>query len=314
MRGPVLITLSFVLAAAEARAKTPTPLELMVCHRVAEAALSGLGRFARQVQLLQFVDYPHAAFLLKKGVSFERFYGEAQAEDFLAASNYLKGLPRGVSLDQLREVHRIASPSVQNPDVRPGEWRREDIFISPATAVLLSPDQAKQLRDDPRYEMGRPRGLHEFVPATRYLTENEVARLQRDPLLKIGGLARRTLDGKPQATAYIHYPPAKEVEKLAREFLRLYNENPDKLPPLEHAAQAYQFFIKCHLFRDGNGRVGRMLLERKLREYGLSPTLLRDPDSDIYMSRDELVRDIKEGMELWRETVTIVSERAATSK
>jgi Fic family protein len=58
---------------------------------------------------------------------------------------------------------------------------------------------------------------------------------------------------------------------LLKELIYWYNENREKCPPLVLAAVVHNQFEAIHPFRDGNGRVGRLLLNNILLKHGLPP-------------------------------------------
>jgi Fic family protein len=75
----------------------------------------------------------------------------------------------------------------------------------------------------------------------------------------------------------VHYeaPPARDVPRLMSEFLRWF-EDPAEMPPdaLVRAAIAHLWFETVHPFEDGNGRVGRAIVDLVLaRDSGVSTPL-----------------------------------------
>lgn len=65
--------------------------------------------------------------------------------------------------------------------------------------------------------------------------------------------------------------PSNSVEGLLRELVIWYNENRKKYPPLLLAAVVHNQFENIHPFQDGNGRVGRLLLNNILLRHKLPP-------------------------------------------
>src|SRR3989344_1836016 len=59
-------------------------------------------------------------------------------------------------------------------------------------------------------------------------------------------------------------PDWQEVEKLMNEFIKFINENVHKINPVELSAKAHYKFEKVHPFGDGNGRIGRLLMNHIL--------------------------------------------------
>lgn len=78
--------------------------------------------------------------------------------------------------------------------------------------------------------------------------------------------AYRTLDVKAAGTEFV-YPSWITVPEQMRDFVQwlvvLGNEH-----PIERASEAHQRFVTIHPFRDGNGRVGRLLLNLLLLKSG----------------------------------------------
>jgi len=65
--------------------------------------------------------------------------------------------------------------------------------------------------------------------------------------------------------------PQARVRYLVRELIRWYNENKSKYPALVLGAVVHNQFENIHPFGDGNGRVGRILLNNILIKHGLPP-------------------------------------------
>lgn len=65
--------------------------------------------------------------------------------------------------------------------------------------------------------------------------------------------------------------PAAEVRTLLNRLVSWYNKNGKKYPPLVLAAIVHNQFENIHPFQDGNGRVGRLLLNNILLKHGLPP-------------------------------------------
>ncbi len=64
---------------------------------------------------------------------------------------------------------------------------------------------------------------------------------------------------------------AKEVEKLLEELCKWYEKHKKKYPPLLLAALVHNQFENIHPFQDGNGRVGRLLLNYVLLRFSYPP-------------------------------------------
>ena len=65
--------------------------------------------------------------------------------------------------------------------------------------------------------------------------------------------------------------PSQQVERLLKELIRWYNQNKKRYPPIVLAAVVHNQFENIHPFQDGNGRVGRLLLNNVLLKHNLPP-------------------------------------------
>jgi Fic family protein len=65
--------------------------------------------------------------------------------------------------------------------------------------------------------------------------------------------------------------PPQQIDTLLKELVRWYNQNKKKCQPLVLAAVVHNQFEVIHPFQDGNGRVGRLLLNNILLKHNLPP-------------------------------------------
>ncbi|MDI6721719.1 MAG: Fic family protein, partial [Candidatus Aenigmarchaeota archaeon] len=77
--------------------------------------------------------------------------------------------------------------------------------------------------------------------------------------------------------------PPERVEKEMTQLIKWYESN-KKIHPLELAAIFHGNFEKIHPFEDGNGRVGRFLINVILIENGYPPVIIRKTSRQAYMS------------------------------
>ena len=75
----------------------------------------------------------------------------------------------------------------------------------------------------------------------------------------------------------------KEVPLAMKRLLAWYDEHKGKMYPLELAFKFHQQFEKIHPFADGNGRVGRMLLNYILIKAGYYPIIIRKTHRNHYL-------------------------------
>jgi len=78
----------------------------------------------------------------------------------------------------------------------------------------------------------------------------------------------RTLDVRAAGTEHV-YPPHFQLQDLMTDFVEWLNsETAKRLHPVEYATEAHYRFVSIHPFRDGNGRVGRLLMNLILLKHG----------------------------------------------
>jgi Fic family protein len=83
-------------------------------------------------------------------------------------------------------------------------------------------------------------------------------------------------------------PAASEVERLMREWVAWVHGEGLSYEPVTRAAIAHHGFEAVHPFEDGNGRVGRLLLNLMLMREGYPPALeSRSIESDISCNKEQ---------------------------
>ena len=65
--------------------------------------------------------------------------------------------------------------------------------------------------------------------------------------------------------------PSEKVQELLKELVEWYNKYKKKYPPILLAGVVHNQFENIHPFQDGNGRVGRILMNNILIKHGLPP-------------------------------------------
>jgi Fic family protein len=75
-------------------------------------------------------------------------------------------------------------------------------------------------------------------------------------------------------TVYFEAPPSSIVKKEMSAFIDWYNSWDVKDSILGRASQVHVYFESIHPFEDGNGRIGRALVEKALSQYLGHPTLI----------------------------------------
>ena len=120
----------------------------------------------------------------------------------------------------------------------------------------------------------------EIGAAPRPLTVESIEEIHREiavvpPLDKIAGQLRdgpSWIGGTDPSTAAYVGPPAAEVRGLLEDLCRFMGR--DDISPVAQAAIAHAQFETIHPFGDGNGRVGRCLIQVLFRRHGLAPRFL----------------------------------------
>ncbi|MBI4019634.1 MAG: Fic family protein [Candidatus Aenigmarchaeota archaeon] len=77
-------------------------------------------------------------------------------------------------------------------------------------------------------------------------------------------------------------PPPGEVQKQFKHLMLWYRSNKKKYHPVVIAAYFHHVFESIHPFRDGNGRVGRLLLNFTLRKSGLPMINIKSRERATY--------------------------------
>ncbi len=74
----------------------------------------------------------------------------------------------------------------------------------------------------------------------------------------------------------VHFeaPPSKNIPYEMNEFIKWYNRSSTSISILGRAALAHVYFESIHPFEDGNGRIGRILVEKALSQGVGHPTLI----------------------------------------
>jgi Fic family protein len=87
----------------------------------------------------------------------------------------------------------------------------------------------------------------------------------------------------------VHYvaPPRESLDEEMQRFLRWYNQRPIGLDGLIRAGLAHAWFELIHPFEDGNGRIGRALLDRALAQDERRASRLYSLSARLMIVRDE---------------------------
>jgi len=106
---------------------------------------------------------------------------------------------------------------------------------------------------------------------------------------KLRGTAPMRIVSGPVGRERVHYeaPPRERLAAEVREFVRWFNKPPTGLDGLVRAGVAHAWFEIVHPFEDGNGRVGRALLDMALAQDEQRSTRLYSLSARFMDVRDE---------------------------
>lgn len=230
----------------------------------------------REASLLVDRKFVQVAVISGKTDGLEQIFGAQEWLGWLQARNLAKAYKGLLTKDFIIDAAR----AIQQKD---WAWvRKVPIHGSNDGSdhpVLLSLDQSKQVQ-------------------TNFDQGNSFAQFIR---------VRSSSDGEQ---GYFLYPSANTPEAIEQDILRRmdevciwYNEQrakPDHNPILL-AAQLEQKLVSIHPFIDGNGRVSRLLMNWSLESEGQPPSILEDPDNDLFTSPQSFATEVMEGQKRYNQ-------------
>lgn len=92
-------------------------------------------------------------------------------------------------------------------------------------------------------------------------------RTHTEPMQIISGRSDRQ-------TVFFEAPPSRDLKHEMDRFIQWFNDSRNDAPILARAAIAHLYFESIHPFEDGNGRIGRALVEKSLSQSLNQPTLI----------------------------------------
>lgn len=82
------------------------------------------------------------------------------------------------------------------------------------------------------------------------------------------------VSGRLPSKIYLEAPASKDVHREMTLFLKWFNDSRSSVSILERAGLVHVYFESIHPFEDGNGRIGRMLVEKVLSQGIGQPSLI----------------------------------------
>ena len=106
--------------------------------------------------------------------------------------------------------------------------------------------------------------------------------------------------------------PKERINHLLKELIKWYEINKRKYPALILAAVVHNQFENIHPFRDGNGRVGRILLNNILIKHNLAPLNIDLKNRFEYydaLQKYEIEKDLKPTLDLFIKEYDILNKK-----
>lgn len=147
------------------------------------------------------------------------------------------------------------------------------------------------------------REIHEIDNFKKVLQfrRNHQRDISSDFILKLHELIQRNIDDECAGTfrkvpifisgSHFEPPPAIIVEDEMKKLIKWYNTNKHKMNPLELAADFHHRFVDIHPFVDGNGRVGRELLNFILQKNDYPAIIIPVDRREEYIDALETAHD-----------------------
>jgi Fic family protein len=195
--------------------------------------------------------------------------------------------PLGVTLvDAAKALGRLDGMDSQSPVLRP-IWLREVRSSSAIENTVATAEEVALAAAGQSFEYGAPRevlnnlralelGLGSSQPLTLGLMRHmhrvlldDVRGADLHPGELRGGQAYIGDPRRGFSAARFVPPPASELARLVDNLIEFINSPPPDMPQLVAIGIAHYQFETIHPFRDGNGRLGRLLISRSLCREGL---------------------------------------------
>lgn len=230
---------------------------------------------------------------------------------------YKENLKKATELKKELDRFRPLTPEVENRIMQKFrlDWNYHSSHIegnqltygeTKALILFGQTAQAKPLKD--HLEMtGHDeaiKNIEEVVKQKRPLTEHFIRELHEIILKEPYKVKAITPDGKPTertisigqyktipnhvqtvTNEIFYFASPEETPALMGELMQWYNDNKEKmtfLHPVLFATEFHYRFIRIHPFDDGNGRIGRLLMNFILMQKGYPPAIIKTEDKANY--------------------------------
>ena len=96
--------------------------------------------------------------------------------------------------------------------------------------------------------------------------------------------------------------PSNNIANIADKIFDDFNKNQNK--NIELISQLYRELELLHYFQDGNTRTNLILMNWLLAREGLNPVILQEPALPIFLTQEQSIKLLQDGMEEWRKEAT----------
>ncbi|MFT5422800.1 MAG: Fic family protein [Phycisphaerales bacterium] len=186
----------------------------------------------------------------------------------------------------MRALGRLDGLDAGSPVLRP-IWLREARSSSAIENTVATAEEVALVASGLEFEHSAPREVHNNLRALEHGLASSLP-LSRRLLLEMHGLLLEGVRGgearpgefrggpvyignasRGFSAARFVPPPAQEIERLIANHERFVNDPPEGFGELLAIGIAHYQFEAIHPFRDGNGRLGRLLISHGLCKHGL---------------------------------------------
>lgn len=232
--------------------------------------------------------------LAKKEIGERRPRAEAELKARIEASRRIRDpFETVLSKKELQELETLeAHANIKIAHLSEADWQKfTDAFIYDTNAIEGSSIDAKEVvnilekdkwPDKPKGDISETYGVAKAIGYIRKTDEHlslplilELHKLVFDNSKPFAGKLRPKgveVVIKDRFGNIVHRgAPAIYVKRLLTESVRWYGKNKTRYTPIVLAAVVHNQFESIHPFQDGNGRVGRLLLNNILLRHGMPP-------------------------------------------
>lgn len=242
----------------------------------------------RLMEASLFIDkkFADVALITGQDVAVERIFGNAAWADYLSARAYIKEHGGSeLTTDFMQELHRRLSQRT-NPTVA-GTYRERMTggdYKNVGFPTTMTKEEQEIIESNPYLK----------TQVTGY--DNSNIRQIIYPNNAGGDIGRYNLSEKAQQLyAEKGQTDTALVEALMGDLCDWYNEARKTEDPYQLAASLQRRIVSIHPFKDANGRLSRLLMNWSLEGNGIAPSVLEEPNDDIFCSEGEWMGQVWHG-------------------